>query len=65
MHNLQTIETPKKAKKIVKVYLPYKTTSQNVSSVSLLLPNKHPDKLIYVCYCSTWKCLVLWGVIRK
>ena len=26
---------------------------------------KHPDKLIYVCYCSTWICLVLWGVIRK
>ena len=26
---------------------------------------KHPDKLLYVCYCSIKKCLVLWDVIRN
>ena len=26
---------------------------------------QQPNKVIHVCYCSNWKCLVLWGVIRK
>ena len=31
--------------------------------LSLLLPNKHPDKVRYIC--STWKFLILWIVIKK
>ena len=35
------------------------------TSLKPFLPNKHPNKLIYLCCCSIWKCLVLWGVTRK
>ena len=33
--------------------------------LSILLPNKHPDNLIYIRYCSTWKFLILWGVLEN
>ena len=26
------------------------------------LPNAHPEKLIYACYCTTWKSLILSGI---
>ena len=30
--------------------------------VKAFFPNTHPDKLICVCCCSTWKCLILSGM---
>ena len=45
---------------------PLKTNSSReisayIASVKPPLRNTHPDKLMYVCYCSTWKCLILTG----
>ena len=53
-------------------YMPLKTdlfreTCTYDTWLKPFLPSKHPDRLIYiyVCYCSTWKFLLLWGAIRK